>query len=59
MIIRETESSREKIIPVMVAAAVATVLFGVYHFAHSAPFNQPSKVLLLMYPAILTSMSIS
>jgi hypothetical protein len=38
-----------------VGAAASTLVFGVYHFAHSPPFNQPSMVLLLMYPGILTS----
>ena len=33
---------------------ISTVVFGVYHFAHSAPFNQPQVVFFLMLPGILT-----
>ena len=46
----------KKIIPTVIAAVVTSILFGVYHFAHSAPFNQPSMVLLLMYPGVVTSL---
>jgi hypothetical protein len=34
---------------------MSTVLFGMYHFAHSPPFNQTNMVLFLMYTGILTS----
>lgn len=34
----------------------ADVLFGVYHFAHSAPFNQVNMVLFLMIPGLITSL---
>ena len=34
---------------------VSTVLFGIYHFAHSSPFNQPNTVIFLMLPGLLTS----
>jgi hypothetical protein len=40
---------------IIVGAVVATILFGVYHFAHSPPFNQLSTVLFLMIPGALTS----
>jgi hypothetical protein len=43
------------VISVILAASVSTMLFGIYHFAHSPPFNQPNMVLFLMYPGILTS----
>src|SRR5918994_371827 len=39
----------------IVGSIVSIVLFGVYHIAHSPPFNQPNMVLFLMIPAILTS----
>jgi hypothetical protein len=39
----------------IIGAVVATILFGVYHFAHSPPFNQLSTVLFLMIPGTLTS----
>jgi hypothetical protein len=44
------------LLAILVGATVSIVLFGIYHFAHSPPFNQPSMVLFLMIPAILTSM---
>jgi hypothetical protein len=39
----------------IIGAVVATILFGVYHFAHSPPFNQLNTVLFLMIPGTLTS----
>jgi hypothetical protein len=39
----------------IIGGVVSIVLFGVYHFAHSPPFNQPNMVSFLMIPAILTS----
>jgi hypothetical protein len=45
-----------RIISIIFGAAIATILFGVYHFAHSSPFNEPGTVLFLMYPGILTSL---
>ncbi len=36
-------------------ANLASVLFGVYHFAHSPPFNEVNMVLFLMIPAIAPS----
>jgi uncharacterized membrane protein YeaQ/YmgE (transglycosylase-associated protein family) len=44
-----------RVIAAVVGAVVATVLFGVYHFAHSPPFNQLNTVLFLMIPGALTS----
>ncbi|HET7147197.1 MAG TPA: CPBP family glutamic-type intramembrane protease [Candidatus Nitrosopolaris sp.] len=38
----------------IIGAVVATILFGVYHFAHSPPFNQANTVLFLMIPGALT-----
>jgi hypothetical protein len=43
------------ILSVIIASLISIVLFGVYHFAHSPPFNQPNMVIFLMIPAILTS----
>ena len=37
------------------AAIIASVLFGVYHFAHSAPFNTPSMVAFLSVIGLVTS----
>jgi hypothetical protein len=43
------------ILSVTIGSVVSIVLFGIYHFAHSPPFNQPNMVLFVMIPAILTS----
>ena len=43
------------ILSVIIASLVSIVVFGVYHFAHSPPFNQLNMVIFLMIPAILTS----
>jgi membrane protease YdiL (CAAX protease family) len=48
--------NKGRIISIIFGAAIATILFGVYHFAHSPPFNEPGTVLFLMYPGILTSL---
>lgn len=37
------------------AALVASLLFGLYHFAHSAPFNTPGMVALLSVIGLVTS----
>ena len=42
---------------VLVGAIAASVLFGVYHYAHSPPFNQTSIVLFLMLPSIATAVT--
>ena len=42
---------------VIVGAVAASVLFGVYHYAHSPPFNQTSVVLFLMLPSIATAVT--
>jgi len=38
------------------AALVASVLFGAYHFAHSAPFNDPRMVAFLTGIGLITSL---
>ncbi len=40
---------------VVVAALAASVLFGLYHYAHSAPFNTLPMVLLLTVVGLVTS----
>lgn len=35
---------------------VATLLFAVYHYAHSAPFNQLPLVLLMLMPGLVVSL---
>jgi ABC-type uncharacterized transport system permease subunit len=50
-------NNKRKIISVIVGAIAASVLFGVYHYAHSPPFNQTSIVLFLMLPSIATAVT--
>ncbi|HEX2471776.1 MAG TPA: hypothetical protein VHJ59_03395 [Nitrososphaera sp.] len=45
------------VLSVIVGAVAASVLFGVYHYAHSPPFNQTSVVLFLMFPSIATAVT--
>jgi hypothetical protein len=45
-----------KIVSLIVGIVVADVLFGIYHFAHSAPFNQVNMVFFLMIPGLGTSL---
>ena len=45
------------VLSVIVGAVAASVLFGVYHYAHSPPFNQTSVVLFLMLPSIATAVT--
>ena len=41
---------------VIVAAVIASMLFGVYHFAHSAPFNSVGMVAFLSAIGLVTSL---
>jgi hypothetical protein len=45
----------KKVISIILAATASIILFGIYRFAHSPPFNQPNMVLFIMYPGVLTS----
>ena len=47
--------SSGRIVSLIGAALVASVLFGVYHFAHSAPFNTSGMVVLLTIVGLVTS----
>ncbi len=47
--------SRTRLIPLVLAIVAADGLFGVYHVAHSAPFNQLAMVVFLMIPGLVTS----
>lgn len=42
--------------PVFAAAVVAAVVFGLYHFAHSAPFNTRAMVVLLAVVGLVTGL---
>lgn len=44
-----------RIIYIILVSVTATFFFGLYHFAHSEPFNQLRMVLFLMLPGLLTS----
>jgi membrane protease YdiL (CAAX protease family) len=46
---------RNRWLAVVVAALVSSVLFGLYHFAHSPPFNTWELALLLMLIGLVTS----
>jgi hypothetical protein len=48
--------TRGRWVSLIVGIVVADLFFGVYHFAHSAPFNQLSMVLFLMIPGLVTSL---
>ncbi len=47
---------RGKWVSVILAAIIASVLFGVYHFAHSPPFNTIGLVVLLTVVGLVTSL---
>jgi hypothetical protein len=47
---------RGRALAVVAAILVADLLFGVYHYAHSAPFNQIGMVLFLLVPGLVTSL---
>jgi hypothetical protein len=46
---------RSRVAAPVLAALAASVLFGVYHFAHSAPFNEPRMVAFLAGIGLVTS----
>jgi hypothetical protein len=50
-------NKRRIVSSVIVSAVAASVLFGVYHYAHSPPFNQTTIVLFLMLPSIATAVT--
>jgi hypothetical protein len=45
-----------RLLAIVLALVAADVLFGLYHFGHSVPFNQLSTVLFLMLPGLVTSL---
>ena len=45
-----------KLVAIPIGIIAADLLFAVYHFAHSAPFNQFTMVLFLLIPGLLTSL---
>jgi hypothetical protein len=53
----KNQNKGEAVSSILIGAVAASVLFGVYHYAHSPPFNQTSIVLLLMLPSIATAVT--
>lgn len=45
-----------RVVAVAVAIVVSNLFFAVYHYAHSAPFNQTSMVLLLLLPGLVAAL---
>ena len=48
--------SKGKVVGIIVGLVAANFLFGIYHYAHSAPFNQTGMVFFLMIPGLITSL---
>ena len=48
-------NGRGRWMSVILAASIASVLFGVYHFAHSPPFNAVGTVVFLSVIGLVTS----
>jgi hypothetical protein len=48
--------NRGRIVAMIAGIIVASVLFGLYHFAHSPPFNQPGMVAFLSLFGVVTSL---
>jgi hypothetical protein len=46
-----------KVASIVIGAVTASMLFGVYHYAHSPPFNETTVVLFLMLPSIATAVT--
>ena len=53
--VRALLEPRGRAVSIVGAALAASVLFGLYHFAHSAPFNTPGMVALLSVVGLVTS----
>jgi membrane protease YdiL (CAAX protease family) len=49
-------SKKGRVAAIISGIIFASVLFGVYHFAHSPPFNQPTMVLFLSAIGVVTSL---
>jgi hypothetical protein len=45
-----------KVVSMIVGIVAASVLFGIYHFAHSPPFNTANMVLTLTLVGVITSL---
>lgn len=47
---------RGRVLAVVAAIVAAELFFGIYHYAHSEPFNQTWMVLFLLIPGFVTSL---
>jgi hypothetical protein len=56
-LIRNNNNKGRIVSSAIIGAVAASVLFGLYHYAHSPPFNQTSVVLFLMLPSIATAVT--
>jgi len=49
-------AAKGKIVALVGGMLLSAILFGVYHFAHSPPFNQPTMVVFLSIIGLVTSL---
>lgn len=49
--------NKSRIVSILDGTIATSVLFGVYHYAHSPPFNHTSMVLFLMFPSIAAAVT--
>lgn len=49
-------SKEGSLVAILCGILVASILFGLYHFAHSPPFNQPAMVAFLSIIGVVTSL---
>lgn len=55
MTIEKLVKPKGNISAIIMAIVISTVLFGVYHIAHSPPFNSPMMIVFLMLPGFATA----
>jgi hypothetical protein len=55
-VVEGTLKNRGRILAIIAGIIAASVLFGLYHFAHSPPFNQPGMVAFLSLFGVATSL---
>jgi membrane protease YdiL (CAAX protease family) len=49
-------SQKGKVVAIVSGILLSSILFGIYHFAHSPPFNQPGMVAFLSLIGLVTSL---
>jgi len=49
-------STKGKVVALIGGILLSSILFGIYHFAHSPPFNQPTMVAFLSIVGLVTSL---